>query len=185
MTERYSKTAVLLHWIIALLFIGAYAAIKYRHWFTAKGMPENVTAAQLHFAFGFSVGVFVLLRVIWRLTHRPPAPLPGPAWQLLAARLTHGLLYFFMIAMPLTGYMGTRAVPQYLVVIPRFQDSAVYDWFVTGMFGLTWEQWSKPLSFFHHFSGENLVWVLIALHISAALYHQFLKRDGLIRRMWF
>lgn len=170
---------------MALLILGAYSAIYFRQWFTEKGMPANVTAGQLHFAFGFSVGIFVILRIIWRLGHRPPPLPPGPAWRNMAAQVTHWLLYFFMIAMPITGYMGTRAVPQYLLVVPRFQDTALYDWFVTGMLGLTWDQWRKPLGFFHHVSGENIVWVLIAIHIAAALYHQFHLRDGLIRRMWF
>lgn len=148
-------------------------------------MPENVTAAQLHFAFGFSVGVFVLLRVIWRFTHRPPPLPPGPAWQIMAARISHGLLYFFMIAMPLTGYMGTKVAPKYLLIVPGFPDTALYDWLVTGMLDLPWEQWEQPLDAFHHFSGENLVWVLIAVHAAAALYHQYRLRDDLMRRMWF
>jgi len=90
-----------------------------------------------------------------------------------------------MIAMPVTGYTGTRALPEYLLIVPRFKDTAFYDWFVTGMLGLTWDQWRKPLGFFHFVSGENIVWVLIAVHIAAALYHQFHLRDRLMHRMWF
>lgn len=185
MTERYSKIAVLLHWLIALLIAGAYAAILYRHELTSKGTPENVTAFQVHIACGISVGLFVLLRVIWRLTHRPPAPLPGAAWERLGARIMHWLLYFFMIAMPLTGYLSTKSASKYLMVIPGFPETGLYRWLVTDTFGLSWKSWHEPLETFHHISGENVVWVLIVLHISAAFYHQFLKRDALMRRMWF
>lgn len=169
---------------MALLILGAYSAIYFREWFTEKGMPANITAAQLHFAFGFCVCVFVIMWIVWRICHRPP-PMPplrhGRTW----ARAAHWLLYFFVIAMPITGYMETRAVPEYLLIVSRFQDTALYAWFVTGTLGLTWDQWRKPLSFFHFVSGGNIVWVLIALHTAAALYHQFHLRDRLMRRVWF
>jgi len=66
---------------MALLILGAYSAIYFREWFTEKGMPANVTAAQLHFAFGFSVGVFVILRIVWRLgRHRRRPVRHGKTW---------------------------------------------------------------------------------------------------------
>lgn len=173
-----------LHWIVALLFLGAYAAVYYYEWFTERGTPANITSVRLHFTFGFSIGVFVLLRIIWRLTHRAPALLPAPAWEHLAARAVHGLLYLFMIGMPLTGYLGTKGGGGFLGV-PAFPDTALYQWLVTDTLGLTWDQWRKPFGAFHFFSGGNVVWVLIVIHTLAALYHQFHKRDALMRRMWF
>jgi len=83
--ERYTRIAVALHWIVALLFLIAYTSVYYRQWFTARSTPENITAIQIHYACGISIGVFVLLRLIWRLFNRPPAPPPGPAWQRRAA----------------------------------------------------------------------------------------------------
>jgi len=185
LTDRYSRIAVALHWIVALLILGAYIAIYYSNWFTLKGTPERVVSRQLHIAFGLSIGLFVVLRIIWRLTHRPPALPPGPAWQHVMARLSHGLLYFFIIAMPLTGYLGTKSAAKYLVIVPGFPSTALYRWLVTDTLGLTWDGWRKPLNTLHYFSGANLVWVLILLHVLAALYHQFHTRDRLMRRMWF
>jgi cytochrome b561 len=183
--ERYTKIAVALHWIVAVLFLGALAAIYYRHWFTEKGEPQNLTAVQLHFAFGVSVGVFVILRVVWRLTHRAPPLLPGPRWEHLAAHVVHGLLYLVMIVMPLTGYLGTKGAAEFLAIVPAFPDTGLYDWLVTNTLDLSWEAWEKPIDGVHYFLGENVVWVLVTIHILAALYHQFVKRDRLMRRMWF
>jgi len=174
---------VALHWIVALLILGAYAAVYYHEWFTQRNTPAYVTSIKLHFTFGISIGVFVILRVLWRLTHQAPALPPGPAWEHLAARAAHGLLYLFMIGMPLTGYFGTKGGGGFFG-LPAFPDTALYSWLVTDTLGLTWDAWRKPLGTFHFISGENIVWVLILIHTLAALYHQFLKRDALMRRMW-
>jgi cytochrome b561 len=173
-----------LHWIIALLFLGVYSAFYYREWFTQRGDPAHLTSIRLHFTFGISIGIFVILRIIWRFTHRPPDLLPAPRLERFAAHAVHGLLYLFMIGMPLTGYLGTKGGGGYWG-FPAFPDTALYQWLVTDTLGLTWDDWRKPFGAFHFFSGENLVWVLILIHIAAAVYHQFLKRDRLMQRMWF
>lgn len=184
MTDRYTKIAVALHWIVALLFLGVYGAFYYHDLLTTKGTSAHTTSIRFHFTFGFSIGVFAILRLVWRLCYRPPALPPGSTWEQWGARLSHGLLYFFMIAMPLTGYLGTKGGGGFLSV-PAFPDTALYQWLVTGTLGLTWQTWRKPFTAFHYFSGENLVWVLILIHALAALYHQFYKRNALMRRMWF
>ena len=63
--ENYGLVAKTIHWLTALLFLGAYASVYFRHWFTEAKTPENRTALQLHLSFGISVGVLVILRIIW------------------------------------------------------------------------------------------------------------------------
>jgi len=105
--HAYGLLAKWLHWCIALLFLASYAAVKYRHWFTEKDTPENWIALQLHLSIGITIAVLVGLRVIWRLINLVPEEEPGSKLSHLAAKLGHYSLYFMMIAMPVTGYVGT------------------------------------------------------------------------------
>jgi cytochrome b561 len=175
---------VALHWIVALLMLGSYTSVYFRHWFTAKATPANLTAIQIHIACGISIGAFVVLRLAWRLLNRPPALPAGPAWEHLAARLSHGLLYVLMIAMPLSGYGATKRQSAYLSFVPPFPNSAAYKWLVTDTLGISWSTWEKSLDLVHYVSGAYLIWPLVLIHTAAALYHQFGKRNGLLRRMW-
>ncbi|MEQ8195539.1 MAG: cytochrome b [Rhodospirillales bacterium] len=183
--ERYGAIAQALHWIVALLFLGAYCAVYYRHWFTVKKTPENIIAAQLHFSFGITIAVFVLLRVLYRLWDMQPDPPAGPLWQRICAKVSHYGLYFFMIAMPLTGYLGTGANTKwfYLFEVPSFKSTAAFKTVVEGWMGLTWKAFEAPLDAFHHFCGESLVWMLIAIHVCAALYHHYHLKDTVLTRM--
>ena len=183
--ERYGVIAQALHWTVALLFLGAYCAVYYRHWFTLKKTPENIIAVQLHFSFGITIAVFVLLRVLYRLWDDQPDPAPGPRWRQLCARISHYGLYFFMILMPLTGYLGTGTTIKwfYLFEITGFNKTAVFETVVQGWMGLTWKAFEAPLDEIHRFSGKWIVWVLIAIHVGAALYHHYHLKDTVLTRM--
>jgi cytochrome b561 len=183
--ERYGIIAQVLHWTVALLFLGAYCAVYYRHWFTVEKTPENVIAAKLHVSFGIAIAVFVLFRVIYRLWDKQPDPPAGPRWREVAAKISHYGLYFFMIVMPLTGYLGTSGRIQwfYLFDIPTFKSTAMYKTVVEGWMELTWKAFEAPLDAFHQFSGKSLVWMLIAVHVCAALYHHYHLKDTVLTRM--
>ncbi len=184
--ESYGRLARGLHWGVALLFIAAYCAVYYRHWFTVKDTPENWIALQLHLSIGVTIAVFVILRVIWVMQESHPLPPPGKPWEHVAARAMHILLYVIMIYMPLTGYLGTKADTEFFFLfdIPKFPDTALFQWLVTDKFGLSFEEWEAPLDFIHKKSGAYLVWVLVLLHAGAAIYHHVVRRDNTLRRMW-
>jgi len=182
---RYTRIAVTLHWIVALLLVGSYSSVYFRHWFTQKATPASISALEVHIACGISIGVFVVLRIAWRLMNQPPALPAGPRWQLLAARISHGLLYVLMVAQPLSGYGATRRPSAYLSFVPPFPNSAMYRWLVTDTLGISWSTWAKSLYFVHDITGSYLLWLLVLIHAAVALYHQFGRRDGLMRRMWF
>ena len=183
--EAYGLIAILLHWIIAVGFLGAYIAVYYRHWFTEDKTPENWTALQLHLSFGVTIGTFVLLRVIWRAMNPAPVELGKTELERLAARVVHWTLYAVMMVMPFTGYLGTGAATEwfFLFEIPKFQDTALYSAVVTDWLRLTWEEFEAPIDLVHKTSGAWFVWVLITVHIVAALYHHFARRDEVLRRM--
>lgn len=182
--DRFGVIAQSLHWIVAIGIIGAYCAVYYRHWFTEEETPENMLALHTHLSFGLSAGAFVILRIISRLLQPQPKAAPGPAYEHRAASLMHLALYFFMIAMPVTGYLGTRLDAEIftLFTVTRFPDTAAWTW-LSSNFGLSWEAFEEPLDGFHHFVGEWILWILVSLHVAAALFHHYIRRDNVLRRM--
>ena len=182
--ENYGTVAKWLHWGTALLFLAAYATVYYRDWFTEKKTPENWTALQLHLLIGVTIGVLVVLRILWRSANRQPDVEPGSRLQHQAAELGHLALYAVMIVMPLTGYLGTGAAVEYfpLFDIPAFKNT----WLFTDWIGQTmdFETFEKPLDFVHKkIMGEWLVWLLILGHALAALYHQRILHDRTLKKM--
>lgn len=183
--RRYTRLAAALHWLVAMLILGSYTSMYARQWLTQKATPAHVVALEIHIALGITIGAFVALRLAWRLANRPPDLPTGPAWQLAAARATHCLLYVLTILMPLSGYGATTRPPVYLSFVPGFRNTALYERLVTDLLGISWSTWVKSLFFIHHVSGAYFLWPLILLHIAAAFYHQFGRRDNAMHRMWF
>ncbi len=189
--QNYGRIARWLHWGTALLFLLAYCAVYYRHWFTEKKTPENLIALDLHLSAGISVGVIVILRIIWRLMNKQPTLEAGPAFlaekvQHALVHFAHYILYAIMILMPLTGYLGTGKATDYffLFEIPKFEDTWLFDVFVWEYLGLTFEEFEAPIDFFHkEIMGAWLVWILIVGHAGAALYHHFVLKDRTLIKM--
>lgn len=184
--DRYGSIAKWLHWSVAGLFLAAYVAVYYRQWFTDKGTDINWTALQMHLSFGVTIGVLVILRVIWRLMNQQPDAAAGTRLEHLAAKIGHYALYAVMIMLPLTGYIGTGVDTEwfFLFDIPKFESTAVFDWLVVQQFGLDFASFEKPIDFIHkEILGKWLAWLLIVGHASAALYHHYVKKDDTLRKM--
>lgn len=181
--ERYTLPAVALHWAIALL-IGANIALG----LGANYVPDAFVRPMidLHKSIGITVLGLVVLRVLWRLTHRPP-PLPATyaGWEHAAANAAHSALYALIFAIPLTGWIHDSAWsaaashPLKLYwVIPWFRLG-----FITGL-GPAARDWA------HGFFGNLHVWLgyalygVLAAHILGALKHQFWDRQPELQRMW-
>lgn len=180
--DRYGMIAQALHWMVALLFVGAFAAVYFRHWFTEVGTSPNLAALQLHLSIGLSVLVFAGLRLCSRTI---PDELPGSRLEHVGARAVHAALYGLMVAMPVTGYLGTGVDTEFfgIATVPRFADTPLFDVAVTRGMGLTFEEFERPIDWLHKTLGEVLVLALVGLHVAAALYHQYVRRDGIMRRM--
>ena len=172
-SDRYSRTAIALHWLIALAVIGQFAWGWWMQDIPKQPPGPRVDAFNLHKSIGISVLLLVAVRLAWRATHHAPALLPMPAWQATAARLNHWLLYVCLLVQPLSGYIGS-AVSGYPV---RFFGMLLPDWAPKNI------PLKELLSVVHLTSS----WILVAaitLHIAAALKHQFVDRDRLLQRMW-
>lgn len=185
-SKNYGSIAKWLHWGTAILFLGSYVSVYYRHWFTEVKTPENWIALQLHFSIGVTIAVIVALRIIWRITNRVPELEPGTKLEHLAAHAGHYALYAIMIIMPITGYLGTGANTEYFFIfdIPKFADTQLFESLVSNGLGITFKEFEAPMDFIHkEILGAWVVWLLILGHVSAALYHHFIKKDKTLQKM--
>jgi len=172
--DRYTFIQKALHWIIALAVIGALAGGNLLDWLDNGAFKNQLYA--LHKATGILILGLMVLRVIVRLIFGAPSlPVETPGWQRTAAAASHFLLYALLILMPLVGWAATSAFPAPLPFFGLFE--------VPPLIGAD-RDLSKQLFAIHHWMGKGII-ALIALHIGAALQHAFIKKDGIMRRMWF
>jgi len=172
-SERYTGTAIALHWLIAVLIIGGFWlgwVMTDIHGFT----PTKLRYYSWHKWIGVTVFALAWLRVIWRLTHRPPAlPAGMPAWQRIASESVHGLLYLLMIVIPASGYLYSSAAGIQVVYLGLFPLPTLIA---------PDQQWRVVLRLVHIWLNYSLLG-LFGLHILGAIKHTVIDRDGLLARM--
>ena len=170
-TGRYTLTAIALHWLLALAIVVMFAVGLYMT--SLSFSPTRLRLFNWHKWAGIGILALSALRLLWRLWHRPPADLPMPAWQRRAAHLAHGLLYGLFFAVPLAGW-GYSSAAGFPVVV--FGVLPLPD-FVPVSRAL-----AETLKLVHHWLAYGLAAVVV-LHITGALKHHFVDRDGLLLRM--
>ena len=171
---RYSAVAIVLHWLIA-------AAIVFQviiAWRMGGGRtPEGFALIQLHKSIGITVLLLSLVRLAWRLTHRPP-PLPAgmATWEKVLAKVAHIGLYVIMIGLPITGWIMVSASR---IQVPTLLYGVIPWPHVPGLAHL-----AEPAKSAWHGFGETghevLTWgayALVALHVAGALKHQLFSKD--------
>jgi cytochrome b561 len=168
---RYGAVAIALHWLLALAIVGALGLGLYMS--DLPFSPSRLKLYNWHKWAGVSILLLSALRLLWRLSHRPPADLPMPALQAKAAHLTHALLYLLFFAVPLAGWAYSSAAGFPIV---WFGMLPLPD-FVPVDKGL-----AATLKLAHKLLAYGLA-ALIFAHLAGALKHQFIDRDGLLRRM--
>jgi len=184
--ENYGSVAKWFHWLTAVFFLASYCTVYYRHWFTDDKTPENWLALQLHLSIGISIAVVVALRIIWRVFNRVPDLERGTALEHGLAHIGHYTLYGIMIIMPVTGYIGTGVNTEFYMMfdIPKFESTQLFTFVVSDMLDMTFKEFEEPVDFIHKdIMGVWIVWLLIVGHASAALYHQFIKKDRTLSKM--
>jgi cytochrome b561 len=183
---RYTGTAILLHWLVALLIFAGFGL-----GLTMVDMsfsPQKLKFYSWHKWIGITVFTLVTLRLSWRLTHPAPTlPSSMPRWQQKAAHVSHVLMYVLFFAIPLSGWLfssskGIQTV--YLGVIP-LPDLLTKE---MGEIILTATDPEKPfvladLLRLAHKSMNYLLGGLVLMHIGAALKHYFIDRDDILGRM--
>jgi cytochrome b561 len=178
---RYTRVAVILHWLVAVLIIGNVVV-----GLAADSLPEGMIrpAVDLHKSIGLTVLGLAVMRVLWRLSHRPPPwPRRYPWPERLGAHAAHLLLYGLILGLPISGWVHDSA----------FKDAAAHP---LTIFGLPWfrigaimdlpaaqkEQVHATWFAVHVWMGYAL-YALLALHVLGALKHQFWDREPEFARM--
>jgi cytochrome b561 len=172
-TAIYSATARIFHWTTAAIVLTLLPA-----GLIMNNLPEGPFADfvyNLHRSLGATLIPLVALRIVWRLTHTPP-PLPEdiPAIQRLAASLNHLALYMILAVQPILGWIATSAYRAPVIVFGMFELPPI--WPENRVF-------SERLFVVHKFIGFAIGALIIA-HVGAALYHHFVRRDDILKRMW-
>ena len=172
--DRYTSTAIALHWLIALLLLGQFV-FGLMLGDIPRGTPERAIYVNVHKSTGLLIGLLIVLRIVWRLTHTPP-PLPGtmPGWQQRASSYGHAALYLCMLMLPVSGYVASNfskyGVKFFNVVrMPPWgpDDKVLYGFF----------------NQMHHLTAFVLA-VFVGLHVLAVVKHMLVDHDGLLLRMW-
>ena len=178
--ERYTRLAIILHWIMALN-IAALVIIGLLMVHGGLTPDTMFWLYQLHKSIGITVLLAAVVRLVWRLSHRPP-PLP-PTMQpgeKTAAHAGHIILYAALFIIPLTGWAlvssSVFGIPTVLYGWVPWPDLPVFS-------TLTDKAPVEAVLKTIHAYGAYALIALVALHILAALRHQFLLRDDIMARM--
>jgi len=170
---RYTRTAVWLHWLLGIALLGQITFGFMLDEIAPRATPARSGVINLHKSFGIVLGLLIVARLCWRLTHAPPPwPTAMGAMERRAAQMVHVALYVCMVLMPLSAYVASN-----------------FSKFGITFFGMPWPPWGPPLpSVYAFFNGVHVTTavvfsVLIAGHVLAALKHAWVDRDGVFARM--
>lgn len=159
---RHDRIAATLHWAMAAALLAQMAFGFALDTIAPRGTPDRAPVINLHKSVGLLLMLLVVVRLAWRLTHRPlPWPAGTPAWQQRAAAWGHAALYACMAALPASGYIASN-----------FSRHGVR------LFGLRLPPWGPDLpGVYGFFDGLHLavaigLLLLVAGHVAMALWHR-------------
>ena len=171
---RYPASRRWLHWGIALLMVLAYVFVEGRENFE-RGTAERAAMLQAHFWVGVAILALMVPRLLLAFSRRPlPVTPPLPAWQHLPALAMHLLLFAMLLAQPVLGLLTAWADGKTLLL--PFTAVAVPTLLAPD------PDLAHALEDLHEWIGTAFYWV-VGLHVAAALYHHFIRRDDTLRRM--
>ena len=169
---RYTGVAITLHWLIAAAILSTFLLAQYMT--DLKLSPVKLKLYSYHKWIGVTIFLLVLIRLVWRVSHRPPAPPASlPAWQHSAANIAHFFLYALTLVIPVSGWLMSSASGfqvVYLGLLP-IPDLLAKN-----------KDLADQLKQLH----EALNWLMVlvvALHVAAALKHHIMDRDDVLKRM--
>jgi cytochrome b561 len=169
-THRYGNVAIIIHWLSAALILALMGS-----GFRASDLGESdtkVAILQVHIPLGIAILLLTIARIgWWMFADRKPDSLPMASWQERSSRAVHILFYVVILGMAASG-IG--------MMILSGAGSIIFDE-ASGALPDFWDYLPRR----PHGIGVRFMIALFMLHVGAALYHQVIKKDGLIGRMWF
>jgi cytochrome b561 len=174
--ELYSRTARFFHWsIVALIVVQAPLGVYMAYRGNTLEIWDALTGGLYtsHKLIGVTILVVVLCRLAYRLTHGTPADEPTlEPWQKIASHLNHWGMYVLLLCVPVAGYIGISLFPA-LDILGLFSLPGVVE---------PNREASATAFLVHRLLGRLLV-LLVAIHVAAALFHYFIRKDNVLARM--
>jgi cytochrome b561 len=169
-STQYGSVAKFFHWAIFILVGCMLLAGYFMGDIADKALRGQVI--NLHKLTGITILILMILRLLWAFVNpRPVLPIDMPKWQKTLAWISHGFLYAVVIAMPLSGWIGSSAAGY----APH-----LFDW--NFLLPIQNKELSKP-AFALHDDLAIIIMALVSIHMLAALYHHFIRKDNILRRM--
>lgn len=170
---RYTRTAMWLHWLMAVLIVATFALGVTM--VNIPGLtPAKLKYVAIHKWLGVTVFLLACLRLLWRLFHAAPAlPANVPMWQQKAAQVLHTALYVLIFVVPLSGYLYSLAAGVPVVYLGLFPLPAI----------LESNQALKPMLRGMHFWLNASLIACVTIHVLAALKHRLIDHDDVLQRM--
>lgn len=169
-STRYGTVAVTIHWITALLLLALIVS-----GFRASDMEDAAAKAailRVHVPLGIAILVLTLARIAWWVfADKKPKPISMPAWQDRSAKAVHFGFYIVILGMAASG-MGMLALSGAGTIIFDGAPETLPDFM----------NYAPRVP---HGIGARATIILFAFHAGAAFYHEFVKRDRLLSRMWY
>lgn len=174
--DRYSSTARGFHWwTVALVAVQAPLGLYMAY----RGNVQGIFDATTNFLYNShkTIGIIILLvvisRLIYRFVHGAPKPEPTITWwQHTAAALNHWSMYALLLIVPILGYIGISLYPALglfdIVTLPGIVAP---------------NQEAAGTVFFYHWLAAMILVLLVVVHFSAAMFHYFIRKDGVLARM--
>jgi len=169
--RTYDPFARALHWLVFGL-VGLQVLVGWTMPDIRRNTPQE-GLVDWHLSIGAALMLVVVIRLLWRLI-RPVPPMTGiAAWERKLAKLTHALLYALLLVIPVlgwaaAGYFGFRVTLFGVIALPAITDNTM--------------EWAHEAGDVHGVL-VNVLLYLVGLHMLAALWHYFIRRDGVLQRM--
>ncbi|MFE1600185.1 cytochrome b [Methylobacterium sp. ID0610] len=171
--QPYDRVQRSFHWGMAAIIIVALV-IGLAGSFLVPGTPLRRALLEWHKSLGLTALALVVLRIAYRLaTRNAPAHEAGPAAR-AAAHAAHLALYGLMLGMPLTGYLYSGAGGYSLPWFGLFQWPRL----------VPLDEALSALGASLHAFGADALYAVLGLHLLAVIWHQFVRRDRVLARMW-
>ncbi|GAL02657.1 cytochrome B561 [Photobacterium aphoticum] len=167
----YDGLSIAIHWVSALTVIGLFAVglwmvdlNYYSQWY--KPVPH------WHKSVGICLALLTLFRLVWKHVNKPPA-IEGARWEVMAAKVAHGVIYLLLFGLFISGYLISTA---------DRRSIEVFNWFSVPGMGELFDQQADIAGEVHFYIAVTLIG-LVSLHALAALKHHFINKDNTLKKM--
>lgn len=169
--NSYHPLQIWIHWLVFLLVLASIVSVQL-HELMPKGSEIRATFVRIHMLMGQLIFITVVIRVLARLLVKEPERIQIPRWQVYTSKLVHLALYLWMIVLPITGVVfvqaGGKEIQFFSMVLPQL---VMPDPTLKG-----------SIKEIHEFLGES-IYYLIGVHAVAALWHHYVQKDDVLKRM--